>query len=260
MQKSSEAAELIAKARQDRVALPQLPPRLRPLNLSEAYAIQEKVHRRLASQHGDLAGYKVGCTSKVMQDYLAVYEPCSGGIPEELIHCSGDILRFDDYVRVGVECEIAIRLGNDLVPHSSCVSRSEVATAIEQVMPAIEIVDDRYVRWEDLGAPTLIADDFFAAGVVLGAPIPANAIDLLHVHGRALINGVEVGHGTGADVLGHPLEALAWLANDLASRDQYLRRGQIVLTGSMVRTIWLERGDTVQMEFTGLGIVEVAFR
>ena len=256
----SQAAELIAKARQDRVALSPLPPHLRPLDLSTAYAIQDCVHLLLAPRHGDLAGYKIGCTSKVMQDYLAVYEPCSGGIPATLVHGTGDTLRFDDYLRVGVECEIAIRLGNDLVPSSSCFSRLEVGKAIEQAMPAIEIVDDRYVRWEDLGAPTLIADDFFAAGVVLGAPIPATAIDLLQVHGRALVNGAEVGRGTGADVLEHPLEALAWLANDLASRDQYLRRGQIVMTGSMVRTVWLERGDTVRMDFTGLGTVEVAFR
>ena len=96
-----------------------------------------------------------------------------------------------------------------------------VCEAIEAYLPAIEIVDDRYVKWETLGAPTLVADDFFAAGCVLGEPVArAAAPDLLEVIGRAVINGEEVGRGTGADVLGHPHHALAWLANHLAERRQ----------------------------------------
>src|SRR5581483_5252969 len=129
-----------------------------------------------------------------------------------------------------------------------------VAGAIEAYLPAIEIVDDRYERWETLGAPTLVADDFFAAGCVLGAPVPrAAAPDLLAVEGRALINGAEAGRGTGADVLGHPYHALAWLANHLSDEGRGLHAGQIVLTGSLVKTVWLKAGDHVVMELEGLG-------
>jgi 2-keto-4-pentenoate hydratase len=111
-----------------------------------------------------------------------------------------------------------------------------------------------------MGAPTLVADDFFAAGCVLGKPVARSAApDLLEVAGRALINGVEVGKGTGADVLGHPHHALAWLANHLAADGKSLRAGQIVLTGSLVKTVWLDAGDKVVMELAGLGRVEVAF-
>jgi len=121
-------------------------------------------------------------------------------------------------------------------------------------------VDDRYVDWQTLGAPTLVADDFFAAGCVLGKPVSRLAApDLLHVVGRALINGAEVGQGTGADVLGHPHNALAWLANHLAAEGRGLRAGQIVLTGSLVKTVWLEAGDKVVMELSGLGKVAVTF-
>jgi 2-keto-4-pentenoate hydratase len=79
------------------------------------------------------------------------------------------------------------------------------------------------------------------------------------VVGRALINGVEVGQGTGADVLGHPHHALAWLANHLAADGKSLRAGEIVLTGSLVKTIWLEAGDRVEMELAGLGSVSATF-
>jgi 2-oxo-3-hexenedioate decarboxylase/2-keto-4-pentenoate hydratase len=105
-----------------------------------------------------------------------------------------------------------------------------------------------------------VADDFFAAGCVLGTPVARSAApDLLAVVGRALINGVEVGRGTGADVLGHPHHALAWLANHLAADGKGLRAGEIVLTGSLVKTVWLEAGDAVVMELAGLGTVEVDF-
>ena len=81
------------------------------------------------------------------------------------------------------------------------------------------------------------------------------APDLLGVIGRALINGVEAGQGSGADVLGHPHNALAWLANRLAADGKGLRAGEIVLTGSLVKTIWLNAGDSVVMELAGLGSV-----
>src|SRR5258708_16264423 len=165
-----------------------------------------------------------------------------------------------DFVRVGVECEIAARLARDLAPTEAPFTAEWVAEAIEAYYPAIEIVDDRYVDWQTLGAPTLVADDFFAAGCVLGKPVSRLAApDLLHVVGRALINGAEVGQGTGADVLGHPHKALAWLANHLAAEGRGLRAGQIVLTGSLVKTVWLNAGDKVVMELAGLGKVSVAF-
>ena len=77
--------------------------------------------------------------------------------------------------------------------------------------------------------------------------------------GRAVINGVEAGRGSGADVLGHPHNALAWLANHLAAEGKALRAGEIVLTGSLVKTVWLEAGDEVVMELAGLGSVVVTF-
>jgi 2-keto-4-pentenoate hydratase len=176
------------------------------------------------------------------------------------VHRSGVVLKAADFIRVGVECEIAVRLARDLVPAGAAFTPDSVAGSIECYLPAIEIVDDRYLKWETLGAPTLIADDFFAAGIVLGTPVAASSIaDLLQVKGRALINGREAGRGTGADVLGHPHNALAWLANHLASQGSGLRAGQVVMTGSLVKTIWLKAGDEATMEFSGLGNVQVTF-
>jgi len=254
------AAQAIATARRSRLPLGPLPAHLQPEDEATGYEIQHQIHWLLAEHAGDFAGYKIGCTSKVMQDYLKIPHPCAGGIFAGAIHQSGAMLRAADFVCVGVECEIAIRLARDLLPSDAPFTEQHVAEAIGECHPAIEIVDDRYAKWETLGAPTLIADDFFAAGCVLGTAVKAEALpDLAAIQGRAIINGALAGEGTGADVLGHPHQALAWLANHLAGRGDGLEAGQIVLTGSLVKTVWLKAGDRVVMELDGLGTVEVGF-
>src|SRR5207237_9543943 len=161
------------------------------------------LHELLASDCGPLLGAKTGCTSAVMQRYMRIQHPCGGGVFAGGVHHSGAVLRHGDFVRVGVECEIAVRLGRDLAPADAPFTAQTVALAIEAYLPAIEIVDDRYADWRGLDAATLVADDFFAAGCVLGEPLSrSSAPDLLALVGRASINGMEVGQGTGADVLG----------------------------------------------------------
>lgn len=260
MERILSAAQAIATVRRNRAALRPLPAWAAPRDEAEGYQVQRALHDLLLPGAGALVGYKIGCTSRVMQQYLNIPHPCGGGVFARGVHESGAILRAADYVRVGVECEIAVRLARDLSPAAAPFTHAGVAEAIEAYLPAIEIVDDRYQKWETLGAPTLIADDFFAAGCVLGAPVErAAAPDLPTVTGRALINGAEAGRGTGADVLGHPHHALAWLANHLAAAGKGLHAGQIVLTGSLVKTVWLNAGDSVVMELEGLGRVTASF-
>lgn len=260
MDKTIAAAQIIAGARRAGTPLPALPPELAPQDLAAGYRVQRAVHDLLLPHLGAMAGYKIGCTSAVMQQYLGIPHPCGGGVFARGVHDSGVALRAHDYFRVGVECEIAVRMARDLAPDRAPFTADSVADAIEAYHPAIEIVDERYVKWETLGAPTLIADDFFAAGCVLGTPVPrAAAPDLLEVTGRAIVNGVEAGRGSGADVLGHPHHALAWLANHLASEGRGLHAGQLVMTGSLVKTLWLKAGDRVVMQQDGLGTVIAEF-
>ena len=254
------AAQIIATARRNRTALASLAVELAPKDEAGGYLIQRAVHDLLLPYAGAIVGYKIGCTSAVMQQYLDIPHPCGGGVFEKGVHDSGVSLQAADYIRVGVECEIAVRLARDLAPSEEPFTAEWVGEAIDSYHPAIEIVDDRYLTWETLVAPTLIADDFFAAGCVLGGPVARSAApDLLRVAGRALVNGTEAGRGTGADVLGHPHHALAWLANHLAAEGRGLHAGQIVLTGSLVKTVWLSAGDHVVMELEGLGKVEARF-
>ncbi len=255
------AAEAIATARRSRTPLEPLTGDLLPQTEAEGYLVQHALHPLLAAEFGARVGYKIGCTSAVMQQYLNIPHPCGGGVFAKGVHDSGVSLKAKDFVRVGVECEIAVRLARDVAPTEAPFTSEWIAEAIDAYYPAIEIVDDRYVKWETMGAPMLIADDFFAAGCVLGQTVPRSAApDLLKVIGHARVNGAEVGQGIGADVLGHPHHALAWLANHLAADGKGLRAGEIVLTGSLVKTVWLNAGDEVAMELEGLGTVTADFR
>jgi 2-oxo-3-hexenedioate decarboxylase/2-keto-4-pentenoate hydratase len=253
------AASEIYAARLSPRPLDRLPAPLQPGDEAEAYQVQEALNRKLAGAGaGELAGYKIGCTTAVMQAYLGIPSPCRGGILASTVVAGGAVLKHAAFRRPGVECEIAVRLGADVSARGTPHDRASVAKFVECCMPAAEIVDDRYTDWRTIGTPLLIADNFFGAGCVLGNPV-RNWAALDELVGTMLINDVVVGSGRGADVLGHPFEALAWLANQLAGRGGRLKMGDLVLTGSIVQTKWVAAGDRVMMDLGALGTVEFSF-
>src|ERR1700742_1247075 len=109
-------AQLIAAARRNRLPLKPPPAWAAPRNAAEGYRVQRAVHDLLLPNTGALVGYKIGCTSAIMQEYLGIPHPCGGGVFERGVLESGVTLQSADFVRVGVECEIAVRLGRDLLP------------------------------------------------------------------------------------------------------------------------------------------------
>src|SRR5437879_13274790 len=116
MDKILAAAKLIATARRSRAPLAALPSDCVPADEAEGYRVQRALHDLMRPQVGSLVGYKIGCTSKVMQEYLDIQHPCGGGVFEKGVHDSGVKLAASDYVRVGVDCEIAVKLARALVP------------------------------------------------------------------------------------------------------------------------------------------------
>src|ERR1700730_18715688 len=116
MDKILGAAQAIGTARGNRTALAALAGELVPDDEAEGYLIQRAVHYLRLPYTGSLVGYKIGCTSPVMQRYLDIPHPCGGGVFERVVHDSGVSLNTENYVKVGVECEIAVRLARDLAP------------------------------------------------------------------------------------------------------------------------------------------------
>lgn len=250
-----EAAKTLALARLEGARLPGLPEDVRPRDEAEAYRVQDALHAILAAGGlGALAGHKIGCTTAVMQRFLGIDHPCAGGVFATRVFRESVALPFDSFLHVGVETEIAVMLGRDLPPRDAAYSADEVGAAVSAVAAAIEIVDDRWDDYRRVDTPTLIADDFFNDAAVLGALRRFDgALELGALRGATRINGAEAGRGVGADVLGNPLNALTWLANQLAARGPGLRAGEFVSTGSVVATQWLRRGDVAEAEIEGLG-------
>ena len=255
------AVAIFVAARQRGQRVPILPEACRPISLEDAYLVQAALNERLGGSLGSVSGRKIGCTTPVMQRYLRIAHPCAGALYEDRVHHMEATVPFAEHWRPGVECEIAVRLGQSLPAADVPFDRTAVAAAVESCMAAIEIVDDRYDDFRALDAPTLIADDFFSAGAVVGGSARGwRELDLRVLHGAMTINGVEVGTGIGADVMGHPFEALAWLANHAAASGRPLAAGDIVLTGSIIETRWVEPGDTVRVAIESLGEASVRFR
>jgi 2-oxo-3-hexenedioate decarboxylase/2-keto-4-pentenoate hydratase len=252
-----EAAEQLAANRLTGGRLRALPTSCRPVDQAGAYAIQAALHPLLAEAHASAyPGHKIGCTTAIMQAYLGIETPCAGGILAADVHRLHGRVATPGATRLGAECEIAVRLGADLA--DGAFDPVGVGRAVAALMCAIEIVEDRYVDYRILDTPTLIADDFFNRGCVLGAEVEDwGGLDLERIAGVMRVNRREVGRGNGADILGHPFAALAWLAGLKAGQRTPLRKDDFVLLGSLVQTVWLVPGDRVEVEIEGLGLVSL---
>lgn len=256
------AAAALAAARTERRPAGPLPIAIAPRDEAEGVATQVALARRLGAVPP--AGFKIGATARRMQDYLGLTAPLAGFMEARNLHIDGAALSWPDFHMPGVECEIGVRLGHDLPP-GPC-GPEQAAAAVADVFAAIEVVENRYGPppagdLVALGTPTLIADQVYHAAAVLGPPAGDWArIDLATVSGRITVDAVERFNGHGSDLLGHPLRALAWLAgSSVAAAFGGLRRGQIVMLGSVTPPVWLEGPCVVTVAFAGLGEVRLRF-
>ena len=200
------------------------------------------------------AGYKIGLTSPRMQAMCGVDQPIAGVVLANRIHRSGTTIRTSEYGRLGIEFEIAVLLGRDVPPRSSPYTMESVGDAVEGVCAAVELVDDRHADYKAFDVLSVVADNSWNAGIVLG-DFASSWPDLRAVEGIAHRNGVELDRGFGRDVLGHPFASLAWLANPLAASSRGLRRGEIVMTGSLVPTRFPAAGEDYRFSVAGIGDV-----
>jgi 2-oxo-3-hexenedioate decarboxylase/2-keto-4-pentenoate hydratase len=253
-----QAAEWLLSKRLSLSPIGPLPPALAPRSLTEGYAIQAELNQLLVhAGMGEPVGYKIGCTTPVMQRFVSIDQPCAGRLFSRAVVGRHARIPRHGFVRLGIECEIAVRLNRDLPARRQPYDREAISEAVGEVMAAIELVDERYQDFRSLGVPTLVADDFFNAGCVLGEPVADwRDLDLAALRGRVRINGTEVGSGLGELVMAHPLNALAWLANaQVEHRLPGLKAGEFVMLGSVVETQWLSAGDRVRIAIDGLGEV-----
>lgn len=253
---AQRAAAILIEQRLSLTPITPLPPALAPKTMTQCYAIQSALNVMLtAAGMGQVVGHKIGCTTPVMQAFVNINHPATGRVfSTTVMHRHGHVPR-SGFVKIGIECEVAVRLARDLPPQAQPYTRESVEDAVGEVMVGMELVDERYVDYRTLGVQTLVADDFYNAGCVLGDPVTDwRGLDLANLTGRTWINDVEVASGNSSLVMGHPLNALAWLANAHGEHGlPGLKAGEFVLLGSVVQTQWLNAGDSVRIEVSGLG-------
>ena len=254
------AGEWLYEAHRARGPFASLPAELAPRDAGEAYAIQSEFVGMRSATLGQVTGYKIALTTPAMRAMVGLNDSIAGDMLEKTILRGNSRVRAADYGRLIVEFEIAFEMAEDLPAIGAPYDRASVSRAVAAAMPAIELADDRNADYTKLpgSALMLIADNAWNEGAVLGDPVTKwQGIDLAALQGVATINAANVGIGHGRDVMGHPLDALAWLANHLAARGLGLWRGDVVITGSLVTSKFPKAGDLVRFEAGELGSVEL---
>ena len=243
---------------------------LQPASMAAAYDVQDAlVALRCAAWQARRVGYKIALTTPQMRKFVGYDDSIAGQVLDRWhagvgMHNSPARVKKSAFGHLLFECELAFLMGADLPSGSAPPTRDEVAGCIEAICPAFELADDRnadYTKFgKDGGATmfTLAADNAWNTGVVLGEwRRNWRDFDLAALTGVATINGETVGEGAGRDVMGHPLDAMAWIARHLHGRGQTLKRGEFVITGSLITSKFPNAGDAVRFVVEGLGSVSL---
>jgi 2-keto-4-pentenoate hydratase len=250
------AAESLLAEHKANLRFKPLGPPEQPATISDAYDIQDRYVALLRGENGDAVGYKVGLTSAAMQAFCGIDHPIAGVVLARRVHQSGVTVRRSDFGRLGLEFEIAVRIKSDVPATGRPYTAELIQPHIGGVCAAIELVDDRDADYTNLDVLTLLADNSWNSGIVL-SEFAAKWPQLENVLGRATKDNVAIGEGHGRDILGHPFNSVAWLATQLASRGVGLKAGQVVMTGSVMKTLFPMEDAIYRFDLEEIGLVEV---
>ncbi|HTM77587.1 MAG TPA: 2-oxo-hepta-3-ene-1,7-dioic acid hydratase [Devosia sp.] len=256
-------AESLAEAERTRIQIGLISQAYPAASVEDAYAIQSRwVDRKLANGRS-IIGWKVGLTSKAMQQALRIDTPDSGALLDDMLFGHGDTVPADRFIQTRIEAEIAFIMAKPLT--GADTTPEDVIDATEAIAPSLEILDTRVVRADAATGRVrnivdTIADNAANAGIVLGTERvrPAD-VDMRHIGAIVMRDGEVEETGLGAGVLNNPAAGVAWLARRLASNGQFIRAGDIVLSGSFIRPIEAPHGSTIEADFGSFGSVVCHF-
>ncbi|MCE9664703.1 2-oxo-hepta-3-ene-1,7-dioic acid hydratase [Halomonas sp. M5N1S17] len=232
------------------------------MTLDDAYAIQAAQMEKKLAQGREIIGWKIGLTSKAMQDALGIDTPDSGVLYDDMAFADGATISEARFIQPRIEAEIAFVMK---APLEGNVTRMEVLAATDYVAPAIEILDTRILRKDpETGqARTIfdtVSDNAANAGIVLGQQRHApDAFDLRWVGSIVKQNETVVATGLGAGVLDDPVTGLVWLARRMATYGQRIEAGQVVLSGSFIGPVECPSGTDIHADYGPFGSVSLRF-
>ncbi|RKP50319.1 2-keto-4-pentenoate hydratase [Pararobbsia silviterrae] len=227
------------------------------MTLDDAYAVQRENTQARLAEGRRITGCKIGLTSVAVQRQLGVDQPDFGVLFDDMGYGDSEPIPASGLTQAKIEAEIAFVLGRDLdASHAGLV---DVLGAIDYALPALEIVGSRIANW-NIGIVDTVADNASSSAFVLGGrPVKLDAFDP-RLCGMVLERrGEPVSVGAGAACLGHPLNAVVWLARTMARRGQPLRAGSVVLSGALGPMAPVTPGDVFEARIDGLGSVRAVF-
>lgn len=257
-------ADALDEAERSLSQIPLISQRHPSAGLDDAYAVQEEWVRCKIGRGRRRIGWKIGLTSRAMQQALGIDTPDSGVLLDDMQFADGDTVLSGRFIQPRVEAELAFVLRHDLA--GPALNVWDVLEATACVVPALEILDTRVIRRDaKTGAQRnvidTIADNAANAGIVIGGrPCKPQDMDLRWCGAIVSRNGKVEETGLAAGVLNHPAMGLCWLAQVLDRRGQALRAGDIVLSGSFIRPVEAAHGDTIHADFGPFGAISIHFQ
>jgi 2-keto-4-pentenoate hydratase len=222
------------------------------LSVDEGYNIQFELADRLSRAGNARAGWKVATVNKVLQEQLGVTEPFFGSVRQKTVYQSGYVLPASIYIKPHLETEICFRVTAGI---ETATTAEQVRGAVDYCYPAFELVEKRCPVY-DLGVA--LADNAEHAAIVLGAPVKVTpGIAFGQEAATLVINNEEMGSGSGAAILGDPINSILWMNNKLRQFGRTLKPGEFVMTGSLIRQFPLKPGDIVAARFSTIGDVAI---
>lgn len=218
---------------------------LAPRDMKEAYAAQFRLHEmHETGGRGPLGGRKIALASKVLQELCGLDQPLAGGLFAREILASPATVRLADRHGLGLEFELAAKLGADIGPGDGPFDAASIRDRVASIHPALEIIIDREADYSDLSGLSMAADNAWSGGAVIGPAIPGwRDLDVDALTGALIWNGEPAGAARIGDA--DPFGSLAWVAGVVTAAGGSLKAGDIVITGSVIRTRAPVVGDHV---------------
>lgn len=245
------------KALVDGTVLSPLSVRHPDMTIDDAYAVQQRLMARRLAAGEKVIGKKIGVTSQAVMNMLGVFQPDFGWLTDAMVYNEGESIAMDRLIQPKAEGEIAFVLKKTL--KGPGVTVADVLAATEGVMACFEIVDSRIENWK-IAIQDTVADNASCGVFVLGDRLlDVRDVDLTTCGMVLEKNGEIVATGAGAAALGHPANAVAWLANTLGAHGTALEAGEVVLSGSLAAMVPVKAGDNLRVAIGGIGGCSVRF-